>query len=281
MSWSASRPAIEIARLIDYPGALSGPLWRWSALSYVGGPFSNDIFVSYGHGDALGDGKSQLRRWSEGFAEQLRCELQTIPKIGAKLRFYLDTSNRPDQAVDPFAPLNAALKAEIAASAVAVVLLSPHYLDSRWCKSERLWWQESEALHGIPCQGRLALTRTWPVDEKTELPSLFTDSERNPLPGFWFHERGETVRPQPFGWVVPGPETAGPFRDALLRLVNHVAPKLDKLKEAIEQTVRIWNADGSGQPTILSEHDGAVRSVAFSPDNKRLASGSEDKTVRI
>ena len=64
-------------------------------MSYVGGPFSNDIFVSYAHGDALRDGKSQLRRWSEGFAEQLRYELQAIPKIGSALRLFLDTSDRP------------------------------------------------------------------------------------------------------------------------------------------------------------------------------------------
>jgi hypothetical protein len=240
-------------------------------LSYVGGPFSNDIFVSYAHGDALRDGKSQLRRWSEGFAEQLRYELQTIPRIGSALRLFLDTSDRPDQGVDPFAPLTEGLKAEIGASALAVVLLSPHYLGSHWCKNERLWWQESGAIHGIPCQGRLALTRAWPVEEKAELPSLFTDSERNPLPGFWFHARGRPERPQPFGWVVPGPETGDPFREALLTLVNHVAPKLDKLKEAIERRQR-----EQSEAARFATGSQVVYLHAREDDHQRWAAASED-----
>ncbi|WP_176552532.1 WD40 repeat domain-containing protein, partial [Mycobacterium kansasii] len=49
-----------------------------------------------------------------------------------------------------------------------------------------------------------------------------------------------------------------------------------------DSTVRLWDA-GTGQPigAPLTGHTGAVASVAFSPDGRRIVSGSADSTVRL
>jgi WD40 repeat protein len=47
-----------------------------------------------------------------------------------------------------------------------------------------------------------------------------------------------------------------------------------------DKTVRVWNADGTGQPLILQGQD-AVYSAAFSPDGKHIVSASADKIVRV
>lgn len=50
---------------------------------------------------------------------------------------------------------------------------------------------------------------------------------------------------------------------------------------SFDNMVRIWNADGTGEPLVLRGHDETVHAVSWSPDGKRIASGAGDKTIRV
>jgi WD40 repeat protein len=45
--------------------------------------------------------------------------------------------------------------------------------------------------------------------------------------------------------------------------------------------VRVWNADGTGEPLVFRGAEKAYNRVAWSPDGKSLAAGSDDKTVWV
>ncbi|WP_437828088.1 nSTAND1 domain-containing NTPase [Sorangium sp. So ce1153] len=45
--------------------------------------------------------------------------------------------------------------------------------------------------------------------------------------------------------------------------------------------VRVWNADGQGEPLVFRRHEGAVTSAAFSPDGTRVVAASFDSTARV
>ena len=53
------------------------------------------------------------------------------------------------------------------------------------------------------------------------------------------------------------------------------------LSGCVDNSVRVWNAEGKEPPRLLEGHTSSVRAVALSADGKRALSGSEDWTVRV
>jgi len=220
-------------------------------MSFVGAPFDYDVFVSYSHGDPLGEGTSKLGNWSKGFAEALRDELCAFPQMGQALKIFIDVSRRPGQAVDPIQGLSPSLQAAAGASALLNVLLSPQYLDSEWCRLERRWWEKGQSALGLSCAERIALTRIWPLSERQTVPELFVDAQGAQLPGFWFHDPKQAeLYPQPLGWIsFEEPE----FKKALLGLAGHLRLKLEKLRDLMRQRERELNdarALGGDSPVL-------------------------------
>jgi WD40 repeat protein len=48
-----------------------------------------------------------------------------------------------------------------------------------------------------------------------------------------------------------------------------------------DNTARVWDAETGQEKAILTGHTGSVRSVAFSPDGKRILTNSADGTARL
>ncbi|KYF92338.1 hypothetical protein BE17_36220 [Sorangium cellulosum] len=48
-----------------------------------------------------------------------------------------------------------------------------------------------------------------------------------------------------------------------------------------DKTIRVWNADGTGEPLILRGSDSPVNSAEFSPDGKRIITASDDMIMRV
>lgn len=208
-------------------------------MSYVGGPFKHDVFVSYSQGDADGTGESRLKQWSQAFVRELRAELREYPELRPDLSLFLDESKRPGEGIDPLAKVTPELREAARASAMLLILMSPHYLRSKWCAKEREWWQENLAVPALGLDGRLAVAWIWPVPKDAELPALVLDEQKQPTIGFRFFDTANAAtRPQPYEWPEPSANSKGLFRERLLDVVGAVQARLAKIKDFAAESER-------------------------------------------
>lgn len=205
-----------------------------NSCGYIGQPFRHDVFVTYSHGDVTGNDDAYIKTYSEHLTDLIERNLQAFPEIGRTVRVFRDQHPRRNQRLDSHNPLTEELKQHIASSGLLLVLMSPHYLDSEWCKDERDWWEAAQQGHGLPHENRLLIARIWKTAAE-KWPSLLCDTRKEPIVGQSFYNPAGDQE-FPFDWHAPDANNlSSSFKKSLHSLVSDIVAKLQKAKEAAKQ----------------------------------------------
>lgn len=165
--------------------------------------FDYDIFVSYAHGPQVlkrykGHKQDLLSSWTGSLVDDLSRQLDVYLQVkqdDQRVAIWMD----PD--LENHRPLSDALKSKLERTALMLVIMSPFYLDSQWCRRELDWFtQDSERTLD---SGRLFVVRALPTDE-TRWPASLKDRTGHALPGYTFHPPAQADGfCDPYGWPTP------------------------------------------------------------------------------
>jgi hypothetical protein len=158
-------------------------------MAYLAPHFGYDVFVSYSHGDPSSTGDSPLKRWTGALINELKAEIKSVDTEFDHLDVWLD-----DQ-IDPTAALTEELREAVKSSGILLIIMSPRYLASSWCKDE-LEWFRAQIRSRSNEQGRVFVIRALATEEK-DWPDFLRDERGNSLIGFRFHD---PLSKMPYGW---------------------------------------------------------------------------------
>jgi hypothetical protein len=194
--------------------------------------FLHDVFVSYSHADPERIGSSLLKDWSLAFARELESELRLTPGL-SNTSVKIDAGSRSEEKFNAADPLTVQVRTAVSGSAFLLILMSPHYVNSRWCTDERFWWLNQSSKQPFPEVGsRVFVARIWPTDDG-DWPKELCDERLCPPLGVFFHTRsGAPNATRPFSW--PDPSLAGgEFRESILTLAGQLSSRLKRLQEVL------------------------------------------------
>jgi len=189
-------------------------------MAYLAPHFDPDMFVSYSHGDSMGDGKSPLKEWTRALIREiLERDIQALHPEFKTLNVWMDDK------IDPTAFLTAELRSTVGASGVLMIVMSEHYLESSWCHDELEWFRKQiQDRAGDP--GRVFVIRAQKTDP-SKWPDFLRDERGSPLIGFTFHDSENGI---PLGW--PDLHWVDiEFRKAMAGLHTALTKRLRELRE--------------------------------------------------
>ena len=175
-------------------------------MTFVGGRYKNDVFISYAHGDQA------LTQWSFSVKTMLEQSLRFLfADRGRALSVFID-----DTSLSLNQPLTQELREQAQSSAAMVIVMSGQYLKSPWCRDEGSWFVDM-ARTAAERRGLFFVVRAQETKE-TEWPPYLRDERGFGLPGYPFYD---VVQKQalPWGWL-------GAEQDKLGQAVGKLARQL-------------------------------------------------------
>lgn len=196
-------------------------------MSFLGAPYTVDVFVSYAHGPP----GSNWLEYSQELIGDIHAELLSYPQL-PRLRMFWDQGTETEHLV-----ANRHLEPQLETGArnagLFLALVSEFYLRSKkWCPAERAWWFEEQRKHQRSTDGRVAAVAIWnPTDT---WPPEFCDSRGERLLTVPFHDRG-TTKQHPYGWHIPSASvTEKEYRNAVNLLASAIAKQLEAFATQLE-----------------------------------------------
>jgi TIR domain len=203
-------------------------------MSFVGGPYTHDVFVSYAHGKDLELAYSHPRRnplytWSRFLIDDLR----------SQIALNLSDSDRvPDVWMDPALKATGSLEGnltqEIRSSALLVALISAYYLRSEWCQDEiQAFSNFARNFHPVERQDRIFAVSVAPTERNT-WPAALRDDGQNAFLGMEFYRKLGPDPDQwtPLGWPDPSIAKDVDYWTNIKRLAGEITSQLRRMRYA-------------------------------------------------
>ncbi len=200
-------------------------------MTFVGEPFSHDLFVSYSQGAFRGRHDSELELWSQRFAEDLRAELAGSAEF-KEISVFLDEADRSDEDVDRTEGLTGFLRDRVANSALFTILMTPQYLRSKWCRQELEWWWARNYPDPLGVGGRVFVLKVLPTNI-SEWPSELFDIVSH----FGYDRERSPDVARPLGWR-NSTRDRNDYIDLLIEVSGGMMQRLRAIKSTVEERRR-------------------------------------------
>jgi hypothetical protein len=200
--------------------------------------YTHDVFVSYAHGPEAqsryhGERDNLLSGWTQCFVDDLTAQVEV-----SLSQVEFDGPERPtvaffiDSDLKGSGSLTGNVKAAVQEAALLLVVMSPLYLQSKWCTDEIDWFlaagtDDNPELNRF---NRTFVARAFPTDHRS-WPNGLKDEIGKATYGHFFHPKnarhGEAV---PYGWPLPD-KRVREYWTQIVRLATEITTKLRRLKE--------------------------------------------------
>jgi hypothetical protein len=199
--------------------------------------FEFDVFVSYSHGVRGRENDAPLKDWTLELIRRLETDIRAIDTEFDDLIIWRD------EHLDPTTYLTDEIRDKVENSGVLMIVMSPRYLASAWCKDELEWFRR-QIQDRARDHGRVFVVRALRTDD-TSWPDFLRDARGHTLIGFQFHDQQDSM---PYGWRGSGENREAYVRE-LWRLQTAVARRLRELRTNAVRRVDLERPEATVAPS--------------------------------